>query len=198
MGKLVELMTEWEAFLLENPEGTMAAFGQWLNRAPEPKRFHSGDAAFQKYADASRISMQAGYLIGKLHGYLQLYAKPMMRKHGLHSMDDFGYLATVNWHGTIAKSQACANMLQELTTGGDIIRRLIDRGLMKEVTDAGDRRRRLLQLTARGKKVIEAIQLEFAELPDVLGDLDGASRAQLVQWLAGLDQWHDGVVRNKK
>jgi DNA-binding MarR family transcriptional regulator len=198
MGKLVDLVTNWEAFLAERPEGSLAEFGHWLNREEEPRRFHSGDPAFGQYADSARISMQAGYLIGKLHGYLQLYAKPMMRKHGLHSMDDFGYLATVNWHGTIAKSQACANMLQELTTGGDIIRRLIERGLMKEVTDAEDRRRRLLQLTARGKNVVESIQREFADLPDVLGDLDAESRVQLVQWLAGLDHWHDRIVRNKK
>ena len=76
---------------------------------------------FQKQA---KLSMQAGYLIGRLNQYVLVYTKPSMKKHGLHSMDDFGYLATVQWHSTISKTIACQAMLHEITTGTDIIKRL--------------------------------------------------------------------------
>ena len=70
--------------------------------------------------------MQAGYLIGKLNQYVLVYTKPIIKKHGLHSMDDFGYLATVQWHTTISKTKACQAMLHEITAGTDIIKRRSD------------------------------------------------------------------------
>ena len=119
-----------------------------------------------------KLSIQAGYLIGKFSQYVLVYTKPIIKKHGLHSMDDFGYLATVQWHGTISKTKACHAMLHEITTGTNIIKRLERLLFLKELPDKTDKRQKILQLTAKGTKVLAQVYKYFCGLPDVLGDLD--------------------------
>jgi DNA-binding MarR family transcriptional regulator len=198
MGQLVELVQAWEDFQVLHPQGNLDSFGFWLrtkNAAVTAKEFRADDKEFDKYEAQAKLSMQAGYLIGKLNKYVMVYTKPIMKKHGLHSMDDFGYLATVQWHGTITKTKACQAMLQEITTGTDIIKRLIELAFMKEVRDKIDKRQKNLQLTPKGTKVLAQLQEDFKDLPDVLGDLDQKSRSILVTWLMNLDTYHDNVVK---
>ncbi len=202
MSQLVELITKWEKYKHVNPGGTVSAFAAWLSKETGPvesviKVFKADDPQFDAITEAIKLTSQAGYLVGKLYQYLLIYTKPVMKKYSLHSMDDFGYLATVDWHGTISKSKACAAMLQEITTGSDIIKRLVGLAYLKEVADKGDKRQRLLQLTAKGKKVLVGLHQDFAALPDVLGNLEMESRRSLVTWLMQLDEFHDQVVKNK-
>lgn len=201
MGHLVELVQAWEEFQAAHPSGNLDAFGFWLrNRSTRDisPEFRADDEEFDKYEGASKLSMQAGYLIGKLHQYVMVYTKPIMKRHGLHSMDDFGYLATVQWHGTITKTKACQAMLHEITTGTDIIRRLIRLSLLKELPDKSDKRQKILQLTSKGTKVMEQLYQDFRSLPDVLGDLDSKSRNKLLSWLMNLDSYHHQIVKEMR
>lgn len=204
MSELVQLVSAWENFKEAYPKGDVQEFGQWLTkqkseaRYEENKKFSAKDPAFEHQGEETKLTLQAGYLIGKLYQYLTVYSKPVMKKHGLHSMDDFGYLATVDWYSTIAKTKACAAMLHEVTTGTDIIKRLIRLGFLKELNDKNDGRQKLLQLTAKGKKALAAIQIDFAGLPDVLGDLKKEDRQKLVGWLIDLDVWHDQKLKEYK
>jgi DNA-binding MarR family transcriptional regulator len=198
MGQLVELVQAWENFKAEHTEGNLESFGFWLhkkNNTAHTIEFRADDREFDKYEAEAKLSMQAGYLIGKLNQYVQIYTKPIVKKHGLHSMDDFGYLATVQWHGIITKTKACQAMLHEITTGTDIIKRLVRLGFLKELADKTDKRQKNLQLTAKGTKVIAQLHDGFRDLPDVLGDLDKESRTSLVAWLMNLETYHDKIVK---
>jgi DNA-binding MarR family transcriptional regulator len=205
MSELIELISKWENFKHEFPEGAVADFGEWINskkklagKAEKNPPFNAADAEFDKVPEQHKATMQAGYLIGKLYQYILIYSKPLMKKYGLHSMDDFGYLATVDWHQTISKSKACAAMLQEVTTGSDIIKRLLRLGYLKETPDNTDRRQKFLQLTIKGKKVLASLQTDFQSLPDVLGELELENRLKLVGWMMELDEYHDRIVRLNK
>jgi DNA-binding MarR family transcriptional regulator len=201
MGQLVELVQAWENFQALHPQGTLESFGFWLrtrNGAATAKEFRADDKEFDKYEEQAKLSIQAGYLIGKLNQYVMVYTKPIMKKHGLHSMDDFGYLATVQWHGVINKTKACQAMLHEITTGTDIIKRLVGLNFIRELPDTTDKRQKILQLTPKGTKVLAQLKEDFRELPDVLGDMDQKSRTTIVMWLMNLDIYHDGVVKEMR
>ena len=89
-------------------------------------------------------------------------------------------------------------MLQELTPGSDIIKRLIGLAYLKETPDKTDRRQKFLQFTAKGKKVLASLQTDFQNLPDVLGELEPGNRVKLVGWMMDLDQYHEKIVKDRK
>ncbi|GAA4323214.1 MarR family winged helix-turn-helix transcriptional regulator [Flaviaesturariibacter amylovorans] len=190
MGKLVELMGAWEKFTAAHPDGTLPEFGAWLACGNDVLPDATPDAAPM----AQQLALQAGYLLAKLNQYVAVYAKPLVRRHGLNSLDDFGYLATVQQSGPLSKSRACALMLQEVTTGNDIIRRLVSRGLVRETPDVQDRRQKLLHLTPEGAKLLFSLFEGFRELPDVLGPLPLPERRALLDWLGQLDRHHQQVL----
>ncbi len=85
-------------------------------------------------------------------------------------------------------------MLQEVTTGVDIIKRMIALGYLKETIDRKDKRQKLLQMTQKGKKVLQSIEKDFLGMPDVLGELAPANRKTLVNWLMSLDHYHENII----
>lgn len=208
MSKLVELIADWELFLEEQPQGNKEEFARWIltkdgTRPPfahampqaDESVFHGDDPEFNKYEGKQRTSMQGAYLVSRLSQYVHYYAKPLMKRHGLHSLDDFGYLQNVRYFTHITKSKACELMLQEVTTGMDIINRLIKNGFIRETINIEDKRQKLLELTDKGQAVLNSMVVEFLQLPDTLGNLTENDRVTLLQWLMQLDVYHDDIVK---
>ncbi len=196
--RLVELIKAWENFLVAYPSGSVEAFAGWvLSNSGEPV-FSGNDPEFDKFQGRQKTSMQGAYLISKMNQYVTYYTKPMMRKFGLHSLDDFGYLQNIRYYKNITRTKACELMLQELTTGTDIIKRLIRNGFITEVLSVEDKRQKLLSLTQKGQKVLDDMILEFQSLPDTLGDLSDEERSTILSWLNQLDVFHDDIVKNRR
>lgn len=211
MSQLVELIKNWEKFNAAEPNGTVDDFAIWLsnklNRTEgkailhskttekETTEFHGDDETFDKYPGNQKTSMQAAYLLSRMNQYISFYTKPMMRKHGLHSLDDFGYLQNLQHFGNITKTKACDLMMQEYTTGVDIIKRLIRNGFVKEKVAKEDKRAKLIGLTAKGQKVLDNMYHDFLELPDTLGTMKDKERQTLLQWLMLLDEHHNAYVK---
>jgi DNA-binding MarR family transcriptional regulator len=221
MSQLVKLIEAWEVFAVTHPGGDPESFARWLlSREPsrltgpgesgkvipanlpevrpeEKEMFRGDDPAFDAFPGNIKTSMQASYLLSKMNQYILFYTKPIMKQHGLHSIDDFGYLQTVQAYKNINKSKACELMMQEITTGTDIIRRLIRNGLLKEKTNKEDKREKLLQITSKGEKILGAILSDFVQLPDTLGEMPAEDRAILLQWLMQLDAHHEHIVKGR-
>jgi DNA-binding MarR family transcriptional regulator len=208
MSHLVDLVQHWEEFLKEQPGGGKEDFARWLLEKDKADKliastafdydasvFRGDDPNFNKYHGKQKTSMQGAYLVVRLGQYLHYYAKPLMKRHGLHSLDDFGYLQNVRYFSPITKSKACELMMQEVTTGMDIINRLIKNGLIRETINREDKRQKLLELTEKGNMVIDNILIDFAQLPDTLGNLPENDRDTLLQWMMQLDIYHDEIVK---
>lgn len=196
--RLVELIKAWEKFLTAHPLGSVEGFAGWVLSNSGQPIFNSNDPEFDKFEGRQKTSMQGAYLISKMNQYVTYYTKPMMRKFGLHSLDDFGYLQNIRYYKNITRTKACELMLQELTTGTDIIKRLIKNGFITEVLSVEDKRQKLLSLTQKGQAVLDNMILEFQSLPDTLGDLSDEERSTILSWLNQLDVFHDDIVKNKR
>jgi MarR family transcriptional regulator, lower aerobic nicotinate degradation pathway regulator len=211
MSALTELIQEWEAFLQEKQKGGFRDFIAWSQRkldnvsAKKPNKekveqqvasiSNANDPEFNKYNGNKKSSMQAAYLLVRMSQYVFFYTKPLMRKNGLHSLDDFGYLQNIKLYGSISKSRVCELMLHEITTGADIIKRLISNGFIKEKINKEDKRAKLLELTAKGNKVLDTMFFDFVNLPDTLGNMPEKERTALIKWLIDLDIYHNSEIK---
>jgi len=64
---------------------------------------------------------------------------------------------SLNTWGSAAKNEFYSDSITELTTGTQMMKRLIEIGMIKEVADEKDRRVRRVELTDKGKKTRENI-----------------------------------------
>lgn len=207
MSEIVKLVKEWESFREQSREGGLVEFAHWLleksghnHRSVEHRlRLINVDhKVFAKPDESVQLSGQAGFLMARLSRFGTLYAKPVMHKHGLNSILDFGFIATIDYSIKIGKKELCQQTLTETTTGMDIIRRIKSLGYVKEQTNEADKREKLLTVTATGKKVLGAIYRDLASLPDLLVGMPLEDRKKIVAWLRVLDEHHTSSYRNIK
>ncbi len=211
MSELVTLVTAWEEFAARDAKGDVYAFAGWLlnqKAAMLPQEqpvvytgsieemLHAEDPGFDRFEGKNKSSMQAAYLMVRLNQFVLFYSKPIMKKYGLHSIYDFAYLQNVKAFSNITKTKVCELMLHEVTTGMDIIKRLLRHGFLKEAVNTGDKREKLLRLTTKGEQVLHSMFTEFLQLPDTLGDMPDIERTTLLRWMMELERYHLTLINN--
>jgi DNA-binding MarR family transcriptional regulator len=208
MSHLVDLIKNWEDFLAQNPKGTLIDYANWIitktvkeqktKNKKSAQNFQGDDKVFDKYEGIQKTDMRGSYLLSKMNQYLCFYTKPLMKKYQLHSIDDYGYLENIKYNTNITKSKACELMLQEITTGADILKRLIKNQLIKESINKIDKRQKLLKITPKGEKLITDLQIDFLQMPSTFGDLKIEERNIILNWLMRLDDYHNDIIKKKQ
>lgn len=202
MSKLsaVPILIEWERFMEQNPQGGVKEFASWLLTHSDPLRktpswtesepvMKSGmrlSEAFQKGDD-----FLAWFFMGRLIRYVKFYTKSMLAQHGINGPDEFLFLSLINEMAQPTKKEVCVANATELTTGMDILRRLIKQGLVNEFPDERDARSKRLILTEKGLETVQAVALALSQLqPSTLADLDSTERKHLIKTLQYLNNYH--------
>ncbi|OZI09914.1 hypothetical protein BWI93_01435 [Siphonobacter sp. BAB-5385] len=196
----VPVVMEWERFTEEHPEGGMREFASWLLTNTNPLQQtqpHPGAEPLMKsgmrLSDAFREGEDflAWFFMGRLIRYVKFYVKPMMTQHGMSGPDEFLFLSLIHEMDRPTKKEVCVAHAIELTTGMDILRRLIKQGLIEEGADERDKRSKRLTLTEKGHQTIQEISLALSQLePSTLADLDDTERKHLLQVLQYLNNYH--------
>ncbi|MCK8494627.1 MarR family winged helix-turn-helix transcriptional regulator [Spirosoma sp. RP8] len=196
----VPVLMEWERFVDENPQGGIREFASWLLTNTDPLRktptkleseplMKSGmrlSEAFQESED-----FLSWFFMGRLIRYVKFYTKSMMAEQGMSGPDEFLFLSLINEMDRPTKKEVCVANATELTTGMDILRRLIKLGLIDEFADERDRRSKRLNLTPKGHDTVQIIAKGLSQLHhSVLADLEAAERKHFLQTLQYLNNYH--------
>ncbi len=199
MTSYLPLIEKWESYLQGGGTESLEHFALWLIQHKQGERKAPDildDPALQAYFSANSgegsgyLSSEAAYFIGRLYKYVRSYTRPILLTVGLSSLDDFGILAHTDFEGECTKKSAIEENMMDTTTGIDAIRRLVNKGLLHEKVNENDRRERLISLTPAGKTVLQQVYVGFGGIQDVLADLSGEERQQLMVFLKSLDGFH--------
>lgn len=190
--KVVELVNLFEVFYSETGSDDMKVFSVWLNRKlQEPENQKS---------KGETISNDNRFIVWNIHRlskYFRWYSKGILNANGLSSMDEYFFLVSINNRGTPAKNEVYKDTISELTTGTQMMKRLIDIGMIKEVVDKNDKRVKRVALTPKGNRTRENI-LEQSK-PDLLlkaGNLSESEKKQLKSSLTYLEKFHSEIYLN--
>jgi DNA-binding MarR family transcriptional regulator len=132
-----------------------------------------------------------------LAGHLARGAEEALSRHGL-TLGQFDILATLRRHeeGGLTPGQLLHSIV--LTSGGMTGRldRLEQQGLVKRSPDPGDRRGVIVQLTAKGRRAIDAAtDTRFAQAAEAAGSITEKDAEQLERvlrkWLAVFEEEKD-------
>jgi DNA-binding MarR family transcriptional regulator len=190
--KVVELVNLFEAFHVETGSDDVKEFSVWLNR-----RLHEPDKQKAKGVTNVEDNRFIVWNIHRLSKYFRWYAKSFLNANDLNSMDEYFFLVSINNRGTPAKNEVYKDTISELTTGTQMMKRLVEIGMVKEVVDKKDKRIKRVELTAKGNRTRENIvEQSKKDLLLKAGNLSEEEKIQLKSSLTYLEKFHSEIYQN--
>jgi DNA-binding MarR family transcriptional regulator len=185
MNKTVELVNLWADFEAKHPKAGIEDF-------------------FRYQLISKRESEDTGKLVGgivptntpgllfKIMGRISrlhmMYSNLALEGTGVNQIEEFGMLLTVERHKTPRKTEVIYDNLMELSSGTDMVNRLVKRGFITEHSDKEDKRAKRLQLTPEGAKAIVKSKDKIIHLVAMMAiDMDDEDQKICIQLLKGME-----------
>ncbi|MEO0471451.1 MAG: MarR family winged helix-turn-helix transcriptional regulator [Bacteroidota bacterium] len=130
-------------------------------------------------------------LISYLFRYAKHYTKKALEATPLSTMDEFTFMATLAFQGSMTKTALIQQHLLEITSGIEIIKRLSKQGYLESFNDPNDGRSKRVKITSAGKAVLNETMKEMDRVAHVVaGNLAEDEREQLLPLLHKLNDFH--------
>lgn len=211
---LISLITKWKDFKEIQPEGDFKDFaGRILNENKFTTELTDQEdfivAQVDKMDEQVTIPDLAnrgviGHLIARMNLFVKNYAKIPFQEIGVGNLEEFRLLQMIDRVKNINKSELSNESLMEFTTVVDIVKRFTQQDLIKQVKDTHDKRATLLQITTKGKNLLNKSYKTLADIkPNVAGDLSLQEQETLIQLLLRLNNFHtdffeENYIKKKK
>jgi len=187
--KLVEVVNLFAEFNKETGSDDVSEFSVWLNR-----RLNAHPTGADKTGDDNRMLV---WLTHRLSKIFRWYAKETLLANGLNSMDEYFFLISITKLGSPSKTEVYADTITEINTGTQMMKRLIDAGLIEEYADSQDKRVHRVKLTTKGKRIKESFfQQSVSDLKLKSGNLSQSEKKELIRLLAYLEKFHTNIYFN--
>lgn len=177
--KLNELIRHFAEYAENYKEQDLESFAFWLLKRKESK----------KETDESQLNRDLGYYINRINRYGKYLSKYFLEETAITSLDEFSFLTVVKVLGKPSKSEVYEATITELTTGQQMMRRLVKLGLIGEEVDAKDKRMKRVFLTKKGE---ETQKLAFEQIGKEcnlkFGEINMESKKELLKTLKELDK----------
>jgi DNA-binding MarR family transcriptional regulator len=150
--------------------------------------------------DESRsTSIDISILIVMMYHYAKGYIKKALKESCLQTPDEFSFLITLMTYESMSKSELITKQVMEKTSGSEVIRRLINRGLIVESADKKDKRSIRVSITETGREEILKILPLMGDVSEiVVGNLSAEEINTLSYLLKKLDYFHNDIYINKR
>jgi DNA-binding MarR family transcriptional regulator len=167
--ELIELISNWEKFAAENKAPTVEEFCR--------KYLESNCGCDVKVEEATSLNADRDMMlirtISRIAASFSLYTRCALQNTSLGNYEGFPFLNSLKFMGEVRKTDVINYNLTELSTGTDILSRLLKQELIEERQDPDDKRSKLVKLTAKGeevwqecyKRVAIAASILFRDLP---------------------------------
>ncbi|GAB4408974.1 MAG: hypothetical protein OHK0039_12400 [Bacteroidia bacterium] len=183
-------------------DASLEGFASWLGQHlafPGPRMLPPVDAASLSEAAEGYTETVLTMLIAYLYRYAKHYAKKALEGSPLSTLDDFTFLVTLRYQGSLTKSELIHMHLLEITSGTEVIKRLGRQGFVEEYEDPDDRRSKRVKITGAGVQVLEDVMEQMDKVARIVtGNLDMQERAVLLPMLHRLNDFHSHIHRNDR
>jgi DNA-binding MarR family transcriptional regulator len=198
---LIHLISTYEKYEEESGETDLKKFGIWLAEQPmnemdseqEEKTVEIAKETYQNikentdYYKQPLLATQILILMLRMSRYVRNYVKhsdlPL-------NLEEVGFLLGV-YHEKKTKTELINLNFMEITTGTEIIRRLLKIGFLMETENQTDKRSKYVSLTETGKMIVESNFDLLDKLATIAaGTLNHAQQQQLADLLEQLNDFH--------
>lgn len=138
-------------------------------------------------------------LIVLMNHYAKWYIKKVLIDSNLQTPDEFSFLITLMTYDNLSKSELITKQVMEKTSGSEVLRRLIKRGMIAEVADKDDKRSIRVSITKIGREeILKILPLMSKVTKIVVGNLNPEEINTLSYLLKKLDYFHNDIYINKR
>jgi DNA-binding MarR family transcriptional regulator len=200
---VIPLISLWEEFSSTKKNATEREFAEWLlknesigNESGLPDFVPSQkNGEEQTHMTGLDDMAQVMVLIPRIHRYMQIRVKPIIKKLGFAKEQEYGMLTHIYLLKSPNKKELARQMLLETTTAVEISNRLLNKGFIKEIDDVNDKRSTRIGLTSEGEKILFDSYIYLRHLPaSFLECLTADEVKQLLSLLKKVEE-HQAAVK---
>lgn len=201
---LVKLVNEYESYRLalkDGEEESLQDFAVRLNTVIASKETQKRQIGYDAWTHLTRTSLEeiAGSSIGKMGRYIDFYAKKVIPKTDLGSVDEFTYLILLLQKDSLSKSELIQQNLHPITSGTEVIKRLLAKEFIEQFDDLLDKRSVRVRITQSGKAALMAAYKQLGMISKIATSaLSNSDLIQLVSLLKKLDSFHEEIYKASK
>lgn len=138
-------------------------------------------------------------LLTFLFRYAKHYTKKALEGSPLSTLDDFTFLLTLKYQGSMTKSELTNQHMLEITSGIEILKRLSKQGFIATFSDPNDGRSKQVAITEQGLEVVDHAMVNMEKVSKIVaGNLGPAELAQLLPLLTHLHGFHAEIYKEDK
>lgn len=194
MNKTVELVNEWASYEEAHPDASIEEFCRYYLTSQRSKR------DLPPNFGGSGVPPTPGSFLMKLMGYIskvfETYARSALATiPDIKQPEDFYFLNYIKNNNACRKTDVINNFLMGLSTGIDVLNRLIVNGLIEERPDPDDKRARLVNLTEKGEEVLQACYQQSQVVSQIVfHDMSEDDMQLVIQLLRGVEAKHSPLI----
>ena len=196
--KTVELVNRWHEYQQKHNNASLTDFFRYSLQVEEQ---HSPLPEEDIYNKIPTLDARLSRCMGRVSRFQSMYARKALAEVDFKNLDDFLYLNTINRMGNPKKSEVIYENVSEFSSGTEIIKRMVQLGLVKESADAEDRRSKRLTITEQGKTILMKCYEKMHAVSGMsLSCLSTDDKELLFSLLLPVDRLHSSIyeqIRNK-
>ena len=158
----------------------------WLNS----RLFSEGKTDKPRHS-AESLDLELAFSLVMQSRYYKAYAKKVLGESALTSPDGFSFLYHLNLTDSTRKMELIKMHHLEPPSGIEVLKRLLNKGLIEEFDDADDKRAKRIKITAKGKKELEAVMPKMSEVFHLMtAELSLNEKVHLLAFLKQMNDFH--------
>jgi DNA-binding MarR family transcriptional regulator len=193
MNKTAELVNEWVRFEEKFKEGTIEEFCRhYLIRQREKKEIGQNF----KGVIPPMVDAYLAKLLGTILNFMNVYIDSAVKEiPEIKRADDFYMLNNIVNLGEARKTDIINNQFMELSSGIDLINRLLKAKLIHERIDPKDKRSRLISATDKGERVVKKCYEYFSKTAEItFWGMSIDDKKLCIQLLRGVEIKHSKIA----
>lgn len=199
---LKELISYVESFDDQSEDVDIKKFALYLNTkifqdSRSEDNIDLTKADYLNYKEYKEIEFST--LLTSLFRFAKHYLKKTFHKRKFKTIDEFGFLANLLKEGSLLKNELINNQLLEMSTGSEVLKRMIKNGLIKEFPDTDDKRAKRVTLTNEGRKEVTAAFDEMFSVAKIIrGNISDDELNEALRIFNKLTYFHKDIWRDDK
>jgi DNA-binding MarR family transcriptional regulator len=161
-----------------------------VEKSRNPKEFDKSD--YLNYKEYKEIEFSV--LLTGLFRFAKHYLKKTFQNTSFKTIDEYGFLANLMREDSMLKNELISQHQLEMSTGSEVLKRLIKNGLIEEFPDKNDRRARRVKITQYGRsEILSAFDDMYKVSKVIKGNISDDELSQLLVILNKLTYFHKDI-----